>query len=91
VKRESFSRSRRCTLLPVTPENQESPANALSQALTTSVHDAYLASLLTQAESSFRALRAPSTRRAYEHDWKMFRVWCEEQGRTPALAKGIRE
>jgi site-specific recombinase XerD len=49
-------------------------------------HEAYLASLLTQAELSFRASRAPSTRRAYEHDWRMFRVWCQEHGFVPLPA-----
>ncbi len=33
--------------------------------------------LVAQAESSFRAARADATLRAYEHDWKLFRSWCE--------------
>ena len=37
-----------------------------------------LARLLTQAEASFRAARAGSTLRAYSHDWREFRAWCEQ-------------
>ncbi len=36
-----------------------------------------LARLLAQAEASFQAARAKSTRRAYAHDWHQFRTWCE--------------
>lgn len=36
--------------------------------------------LAAQAEASFRAARAPSTLRAYEHDWQQFRLWCERHG-----------
>ncbi|MGA3093612.1 MAG: site-specific integrase [Terriglobales bacterium] len=75
----------------MTPEIPKSPSNTPSQALTTSRHDAYLASLLTQAEASFRASRAPSTVRAYEHDWKMFRLWCEQHGfvALPASSQAV--
>lgn len=41
---------------------------------------AALARLAEQAEESFRAARAGSTRRAYGHDWKQFRAWCDEHG-----------
>lgn len=41
--------------------------------------DRLLGVLIAQAESSFRAARAGSTLRAYEHDWKQFRSWCEEK------------
>ncbi len=37
-----------------------------------------LARLLAQAEASFRAARAGSTLRAYSHDWREFRAWCEQ-------------
>jgi integrase len=37
-----------------------------------------LTRLLSQAETSFRAARANSTLRAYSHDWKQFRAWCEQ-------------
>jgi len=36
-----------------------------------------LEGLLVQAEASFRAARALSTLRAYQHDWQQFRLWCE--------------
>ncbi len=36
--------------------------------------------LLAQAEASFEASRAASTRRAYAHDWQEFRSWCEDKG-----------
>ncbi len=36
-----------------------------------------LARLVAQAEASFQAARAGSTLRAYTHDWKQFRTWCE--------------
>jgi integrase len=45
-----------------------------------------LARLLAQAEASFRAARAGSTLRAYEHDWKQFRIWCEGNRLAPLPA-----
>jgi integrase len=45
-----------------------------------------LARLLAQAEASFRLARAPATQRAYEHDWREFRVWCERNGLLPLPA-----
>ena len=45
-----------------------------------------LARLLTQAEASFRAARAGSTLRAYEHDWRQFRSWCQPAGLVPLPA-----
>lgn len=45
-----------------------------------------LARLLAQAEASFRAARAGSTLRAYAHDWRQFRTWCEEQNLVPLPA-----
>ena len=39
-----------------------------------------LTRLLAQAEASFRAARAGSTIRAYTHDWRQFRAWCEVNG-----------
>lgn len=45
-----------------------------------------LARLLAQAEASFRAARASSTLRAYEHDWKQFRIWCGQNGLVPLPA-----
>ncbi len=39
-----------------------------------------LEGLAAQAEASFRAARAPSTLRAYQHDWQEFRGWCERHG-----------
>lgn len=45
-----------------------------------------LARLLTQAEASFRAARAPSTLRAYQHDWQQFRAWCEQNHVVPLPA-----
>lgn len=38
------------------------------------------AHLLAQAGASFRAARAGSTLRAYEHDWRQFRAWCDGHG-----------
>jgi integrase len=45
-----------------------------------SIDSEVLARLLAQAGASFRAARARSTLRAYEHDWKQFRSWCEQSG-----------
>jgi integrase len=45
-----------------------------------------LAPLLAQAEASFRAARSQSTIRAYEHDWKQFRTWCEQNRLVPLPA-----
>ena len=45
-----------------------------------------LARLLAQAEASFRAARAGSTLRAYEHDWQQFRAWCDLQAVAPLPA-----
>ncbi len=47
---------------------------------------AALRHLIAQAEASFRAARAGSTRRAYEHDWKQFRIWCEQHRLDPLPA-----
>ncbi|MDQ2950324.1 MAG: integrase, partial [Acidobacteriota bacterium] len=47
---------------------------------------AALTHLIAQAEDSFRAARAGSTRRAYEHDWKQFRIWCEQHRLDPLPA-----
>ncbi len=45
-----------------------------------------LARLLAQAEASFRAARAGSTLRAYEHDWRQFREWCVRNQVVPLPA-----
>jgi integrase len=45
-----------------------------------------LARLVEQAEASFRAARAGSTLRAYAHDWKQFRLWCDRHGLDPLPA-----
>lgn len=45
-----------------------------------------LARLLAQAEAIFRSCRAGSTLRAYEHDWKQFRIWCEQNRLVPLPA-----
>jgi integrase len=45
-----------------------------------------LALLVAQAEASFRAARAGSTLRAYAHDWKQFRDWCESNHFVPLPA-----
>jgi integrase len=42
--------------------------------------------LVTQAEASFRAARAKATLRAYEHDWKQFRSWCDGNRLLPLPA-----
>lgn len=42
--------------------------------------------LLLQAEASFRAAKAGSTLRAYEHDWKKFCRWCEDTRLAPLPA-----
>ncbi len=39
-----------------------------------------LARLAAQAEATFRSARARATVRAYEHDWKQFQTWCEQNG-----------
>jgi integrase len=45
-----------------------------------------LARLVAQAEASFRAARAASTLRAYTHDWKQFRTWCDQNRLVPLPA-----
>lgn len=60
------------TTLPRTPE--DSPGADL------------LARLVAQAEASFRAARAGSTLRAYAHDWRQFRAWCERNALIPLPA-----
>src|SRR4051812_2482043 len=45
-----------------------------------------LGRLAAQAEASFRAARAGSTLRAYAHDWKQFRGWCERNRLAPLPA-----
>jgi len=45
-----------------------------------------LVRLLAQAEASFRAARAGSTLRAYAHDWKQFRTWCQQNSLVPLPA-----
>lgn len=55
-------------------------ASAPERTETTSVSPAEtpLDYLVTQAEASFHAARSSATRRAYEHDWREFRRWCEQ-------------
>jgi site-specific recombinase XerD len=62
------------------------PVTALSTLLKKTTYDPYLSSLLEQAERTFRSSRAGSTLRAYKHDWKMFRSWCEDHGFVPLPA-----
>ncbi len=62
------------------------PPTTLSTALKTAGYDPYLTSLLEQAEATFRSSRAAATLRAYEHDWKMFRAWCDTHGFLPLPA-----
>jgi integrase len=61
--------------LPGLPEASEAPADSDQ-----------LARLAAQAEASFRAARAGSTLRAYAHDWKQFRAWCDENRLVPLPA-----
>src|ERR1700686_987027 len=61
--------------LPGLPEASEAPADSDR-----------LARLAAQAEASFRAARAGSTLRAYAHDWKQFRAWCDENRLAPLPA-----
>jgi site-specific recombinase XerD len=44
-----------------------------------------LARLVAQPEA-IQAARAGSTLRAYEHDWKQFRTWCEQNRLVPLPA-----
>jgi hypothetical protein len=44
-----------------------------------------LARLVAVAEANFRAARKAST---YTHDWRQFRVWCEQNGFIPFKALG---
>jgi site-specific recombinase XerD len=61
--------------LPGLPDGPENPAD--SDRLTR---------LVAQAEASFRAARAGATLRAYAHDWKQFRTWCDETRLVPLPA-----
>src|SRR6201996_7317896 len=45
-----------------------------------------LAALLAQAQASFAASRASSTRRAYAHDWQDFQTWCQRHALIPLPA-----
>ena len=48
-----------------------------------------LPDVLGEAESAKRfieASRAPSTRRAYRSDWRIFSSWCESRGISPLPA-----
>ena len=61
--------------LPGLPDAPENPAAS-----------DLLARLVAQAEASFQAARAGSTLRAYAHDWKQFRTWCEQNRLAPLPA-----
>ena len=65
-------------LLPAPDPSPDPPENASGGDL--------LARLLAQAEASFRAARAGSTLRAYTHDWRHFRAWCERHALVPLPA-----
>ena len=71
-----------CSVLLPPPD----PSATLPEASRDSFNSDPLARLLAQAEASFRAARAPATLRAYEHDWREFRVWCERNGLLPLPA-----
>ena len=62
------------------------PSDTLPDASQPALDSDPLAALLVQAEASFRLARAPATLRAYEHDWRAFRVWCERNGLLPLPA-----
>ena len=82
----AFSRPRNATLASVSSDSSNLPVTTLSTLLKTTTYDPYLTSLLEKAERTFRSSRAKSTRRAYEHDWKMFCSWCEDHGFVPLPA-----
>ncbi len=63
----------------------DTPESGTDVALST-VAGGSLERLLVQAEASFRAARAASTRRAYQHDWQQFRRWCERHALVPLPA-----
>jgi integrase len=86
VRSGEFSRPRPATIFPVTPEPGSMPVAAVSAIRKTASHDAYLLSLLQQAEATMRSCRAEATFRAYEHDWRMFSTWCQEHGFAPLPA-----
>jgi integrase len=67
------------------PSTADSPAQKpYSRGL--DVVSASFDALLAQAQASFTASRAPSTRRAYAHDWQDFQTWCHRHGRIPLPA-----
>ena len=41
---------------------------------------------IERAAAYAKASRAPSTRRAYEADWKIFTAWCDRHGIDPLPA-----
>jgi integrase len=63
------------------------PQNALPDVSQNPVDGDLLARLLAQAEAIFRDSRARSTLRAYEHDWRHFRSWCEQHRLVPMPAR----
>jgi integrase len=62
------------------------PQNALPDVPQNPAGGDLLARLLAQAEAIFRSSRAGSTLRAYQHDWKQFRIWCEQNRLVPLPA-----
>jgi integrase len=86
VRMGAFSRPRTATLAGVSHDPSHLPVTTLSTVLKTTNYDLYLTSLLEQAERTFHSSRAKSTSRAYKHDWKMFRSWCEDHGFVPLPA-----
>lgn len=62
------------------------PQKLLSEVPQDPANGDLLARLLAQAEAIFRSSRAGSTLRAYEHDWKQFRIWCEQHRFVPLPA-----
>lgn len=62
------------------------PLTGLPEAPVNPADNDLLARLLAQADASFRAARAGSTLRAYAHDWRQFRTWCEDKAFLPLPA-----
>src|ERR1700710_2190769 len=68
------------------PPSTSDPADLNPHSSHLPVVSGSLEALLAQAQASFTASRASSTRRAYAHDWQDFQIWCRSHALLPLPA-----
>jgi integrase len=68
------------------PSSTSNPADLNPDSSHFPVVSGSLEALLAQAQASFTASRASSTRRAYAHDWQDFQTWCHSHSLIPLPA-----